>query len=82
VHRGVARVTTNSFRTPKFVDHIIEDDDRRVVGTIRVKPSGVAWAPADGKKWRRVTLEKFIQFSGFGSPACGGRRGSASSPAA
>jgi hypothetical protein len=52
----------NSFRVPKFIDHVIEGDDGLVVGTVRIKPSGVAWAPADGKKWRSVRLEKFIAF--------------------
>lgn len=55
-------MSINAFRRPKFVDHIIEDADGIVVGTIRVKPSGVGWAPADGKKWRNVPLEKFIAF--------------------
>jgi hypothetical protein len=55
-------VATKTFRTPKFVDHVIQDDDAVVIGTIRVKPSGVAWAPADGKKWRRVSLRKFVAF--------------------
>ncbi len=44
------------------MDHIIQGEDGLVVGTIRVKPSGVAWCPADGKKWRTVTLAKFIEF--------------------
>jgi hypothetical protein len=52
----------NSFRTPKFVDHVIEDEDGLVVGTLRIKPSGVAWAPKEGKKWRSVGLERFIAF--------------------
>jgi hypothetical protein len=52
----------NSFRIPKFVDHVIEDEDRLVVGTLRIKPSGVAWSPADGKKWRSVRLDKFMAF--------------------
>jgi hypothetical protein len=55
-------MTTNSFRIPKFIDHIIQDDDGLVVGTLRIKPSGVAWSPADGKKWRTVRLRKFIEF--------------------
>jgi predicted hotdog family 3-hydroxylacyl-ACP dehydratase len=53
---------TNDFRRPKFVDHIIEDDDGNIVCTIRVKPSGISWTPADGKKWRRVSLGKFAEF--------------------
>lgn len=55
-------MSTNTFRTPKFVDHIIEGDDGLVVGTVRVKPSGIGWAPADGKKWRLVSLDKFVKF--------------------
>lgn len=52
----------NSFRLPKFVDHVIEDEHGLVKGTIRIKPSGIAWAPADGKKWRGVSLKRFIDF--------------------
>lgn len=52
----------NSFRIPKFVDHVIQDEDGLVVGTLRIKPSGVAWAPADGKKWRSIGLDKFVRF--------------------
>jgi len=52
----------NSFRIPKFVDHVIEGDDGLIVGTLRIKPSGVAWAPAEGKKWRSISLSKFIAF--------------------
>jgi hypothetical protein len=51
----------NSFRIPKYVDHVIQDDDGLVVGTLRIKPSGIAWAPADAKKWRSVPLVKFIE---------------------
>jgi hypothetical protein len=57
-----AHMAKNSFRIPKFVDHIIQDTNGRVVGTVRIKPSGIAWAPADGKKWRGVSLEKFVAF--------------------
>jgi hypothetical protein len=52
----------NSFRIPKYVDHIIQDEDGLVVGTVRVKPSGISWAPADGKKWRTVPLHRFVEF--------------------
>jgi hypothetical protein len=52
----------NSFRIPKFVDHVIQDEGGLIVGTLRIKPSGVAWAPADGKKWRSISLERFVRF--------------------
>ncbi len=55
-------MSTNAFRTPKFVDHVIQDPNGLVVCTIRIKPSGISWAPADGKKWRRVSLKKFVAF--------------------
>ena len=55
-------MSKNSFRIPKFVDHVIESEDGLVVGTLRIKPSGVAWSPADGKKWRSVPLDKFMIF--------------------
>lgn len=55
-------MSTNAFRTPKFVDHVIQGEDGLVVGKIRVKPSGIGWAPKEGKKWRRVSLAKFIAF--------------------
>jgi len=52
----------NKFRRPKFVDHVIVDKKERVVGHLRVKPSGVGWARTDGKKWRSVSLARFIRF--------------------
>jgi hypothetical protein len=55
-------MSTNAFRVPKYADHVIVGEDNLVVGTVRVKPSGIAWAPADGKKWRRVSLARFIRF--------------------
>lgn len=55
-------MTANSFRTPKLVDHEIQDSEGLIVGTIRVKPNAIGWTPADGKKWRLVSLEKFIKF--------------------
>ncbi len=56
-------MSKNAFRVPKYVDHVIEDPARGViVGTLRVKPGGVAWASRDEKKWRRVPLGKFIEF--------------------
>lgn len=55
-------MSKNAFRTPKFVDHVIEGEDGLVVGTLRIKPSGIGWAGADDKKWRTVSLEKVVAF--------------------
>jgi hypothetical protein len=51
----------NSFAPQKFQDFKIVAGRRtlRTVGHIRVKPSGVLWAPKDAKVWYGVSLAKF-----------------------
>lgn len=55
-------MSVNSFRPRKFDDFEIVDAETKVVGHIRVKPSGVLWAPSNGKHWYGVSLEKFAAF--------------------
>ena len=55
-------MASNNFKPQKFVDHEIVDSDGEMVGTIRVKPSGILWSPKDRKKWRGVTLDSFASF--------------------
>lgn len=55
-------MSTNNFRPRKFEDHEIVDGDAKVVGHIRVKPSGVLWAPANSKAWYGVKLKEFATF--------------------
>jgi hypothetical protein len=55
-------MSVNSFRPKKFEDFEIVDDQQRVVGHIRVKPSGILWAPAHAKVWYGVSLKAFTQF--------------------
>lgn len=55
-------MATNSFRPKKFEDHEIVDGVGKVVGHVRVKPSGVLWSPKNGKGWYGVTLEDFAEF--------------------
>lgn len=55
-------MAVNSFRPRKFEDHEIVNGDNRVVGHIRVKPSGVLWAPANSKVWYGVSLSEFAKF--------------------
>jgi hypothetical protein len=52
----------NSFRPKKFEDFEIVDVDSKVVGHIRVKPSGVLWAPSNAKVWYGVRLAQFAAF--------------------
>lgn len=54
-------MAVNNFRPQKYHDHEIVDDQNRVVGHIRVKPSGVLWAPANSKVWYGVSLGQFAE---------------------
>ncbi|NJM54934.1 MAG: hypothetical protein HC841_02525 [Verrucomicrobiae bacterium] len=51
----------NKFYAPAFVEEVIikDDGDNAVVGTIRIKPSGVLWKPKGQQKFYSVDLEKF-----------------------
>jgi len=55
-------MAVNSFRPRKFEDHEIVDAEGKVVGHIRVKPSGILWSPAKGKDWYGISLAKFAEF--------------------
>jgi hypothetical protein len=50
------------FEAKGFEDFKILDDGR-VVGEVRIKPSGIAWAPKGSHKWHRVSLEAFAEFA-------------------
>ena len=39
----------------KYEDHEIVDDQNKVVGHIRVKPSGILWSPKNGKDWYGIS---------------------------
>lgn len=55
-------MATNSFRPRKYEDHEIVDDKNKVVGHVRVKPSGILWSPKNGKDWYGVSLSDFAVF--------------------
>ena len=55
-------MATNSFRPRKYEDHEIVDDKSKVVGHVRVKPSGILWSPKNGKDWYGVSLAEFAIF--------------------
>lgn len=55
-------MATNSFRPRKFEDHEIVDGENKVVGHVRVKPSGILWSPKNGKVWFGVSLTAFARF--------------------
>lgn len=49
----------NSFSSSKYVEEIILDSDKRVIGTIRIKPSGILWKPSGKGSYLSVSLEVF-----------------------
>lgn len=55
-------MSTNAFRPKKFEDFEIVDSTHHVVGHVRVKPSGILWAPPHGKAWYGVSLAEFSKF--------------------
>jgi hypothetical protein len=55
-------MAVNSFRPKKYEDHEIVDADNKVVGHVRVKPSGILWAPRSGKDWYGISLAEFSQY--------------------
>ncbi len=53
---------TNRFTSPKYLEETIENDDLGIVGTIRIKPSGVLWKPKGQQKYYRVDLDSFTSW--------------------
>jgi hypothetical protein len=51
-----------SFESQKYVQEIILDENGKVFGVIRIKPSGVLWKPKNAGKFYSVSLEKFIEW--------------------
>jgi hypothetical protein len=55
-------MSINSFRPKKYEDFEIVDGQSKVVGHVRVKPSGVLWGPKNSKAWLGVTLKESADF--------------------
>ena len=55
-------MATNSFRPRKYEDHEIVDSNNKVVGHIRVKPSGLLWSPKNGKDWYGISLKDLADY--------------------
>jgi hypothetical protein len=51
-------MATNSFKLKKFEDFEIVNANGNTVGHVRVKPSGILWAPKDAKAWYGLPLER------------------------
>jgi hypothetical protein len=53
---------TYRLQTPDFIDQEIVDSKGGKVGTIRLRPSGVLWKPANTHKFHCVTLQEFMDW--------------------
>ena len=54
-----------SFRVPKSQDFEIVDNGsgkEEIIGTLRVKPSGILWAPKGSHVWYGINLRQVRQF--------------------
>jgi hypothetical protein len=54
-------MAVNSFHPTKHADFTIVSRRHRV-GHIRLKPSGILWAPLHSKVWYGVRLAKFAKY--------------------
>jgi hypothetical protein len=50
------------FYLPKFVDYEIYEDGT-LIGHVRVKPSGIAWADKGSQSWNRLSIEDFANLA-------------------
>ncbi len=55
-------MSKNNFRPEKFYDFEIVNEESRVIGKIRIKPSGILWKSKGSRYWLGVDLEKFAIF--------------------
>jgi len=55
-------MSLNNFRPRKYEDHEIVDQNGKVVGHVRVKPSGILWAPANSRVWFGLSLKEFSDY--------------------
>ena len=53
---------TKQFASPQYYDHEILDLEGKKIGTVRVKPTGIAWKPKNGRQFYSVQLEKFAEW--------------------
>ena len=53
----------NKFDWPKYEDFKVLNAEGKVVGKIRIKPSGILWSPTNKPGWYGVTLEQFAEFA-------------------
>jgi len=50
----------NSFKSPEHIEETIVDENGAVIGTIRIKPSGILWKAKSQQKFKKVDLKTFL----------------------
>jgi hypothetical protein len=50
------------FRARQFDDFEILEN-QQMVGTVRVKPSGILWSPRGSHSWFRIGIEEFGEYA-------------------
>lgn len=63
MERRVMPATKREFTGPNHIEATIRDiDSPQVVGTIRIKPSGVLWKPKGRQKFKWRSLDEFTEW--------------------
>jgi hypothetical protein len=62
LQNGAGIVAKKTIRRPEFEDFEILESSA-IVGTVRIKPSGILWSPKGKHSWFRVTVEQFATFA-------------------
>ena len=53
----------NEFRSPEYLEEtIVSEQNGKVIGTIRIKPSSVQWKPSNARKFYSVSLTTFSEW--------------------
>lgn len=53
---------SNQFRMPDHIEQVYKDEERNMIGTLRIKPSGIAWKSKNHHKFFSVSLDDFTEW--------------------
>ena len=53
----------NQFSGSASHDHVIVDGEGKMIGTLRVKPSGILWKPRNSQVYYRISLDEFAELA-------------------
>lgn len=52
----------NSFKSPAVVDTAIQDESGNLIGTVRIKPTGILWKPKNAQTFFAKPLSSFTDW--------------------